>query len=142
MSRQYISKSLRASVSREAKYRCGYCLTLAKIIGTPMEIDHIIPEALGGLTDEDNLWLACSLCNKFKADRLTAFDPVTAQMVRLFNPRTQRWQEHFRWNRDAIHIIGLTPTGRATQIALKLNRASLVEARSLWASVGWHPPAD
>lgn len=34
----------------------------------PMEIDHIIPEALGGLTEEDNLWLACPLCNEHKKE--------------------------------------------------------------------------
>jgi hypothetical protein len=33
-------------------------------------IDHIIPEALGGLTEEDNRWLACSLCNNHKGVRL------------------------------------------------------------------------
>ena len=37
-----------------------------------MELDHLIPEALGGLTEEDNLWLACSLCNDSKGCRIAA----------------------------------------------------------------------
>ncbi|MCY7332966.1 MAG: HNH endonuclease [Pseudanabaena sp. CAN_BIN31] len=32
-----------------------------------LEIDHIIAKATGGTDDEKNLWLACRLCNNFKA---------------------------------------------------------------------------
>jgi 5-methylcytosine-specific restriction endonuclease McrA len=39
-----------------------------------MDVEHIIPEVLGGLTKEDNLWLACSLCNSHKGDRETALE--------------------------------------------------------------------
>ena len=63
-------------------------------------------------------------------------------MVRLFDPRRQVWQEHFRWTEQGDQIVGLTPTGRATVTALQLNRPSLVKARRLWALVGWHPPKD
>jgi 5-methylcytosine-specific restriction endonuclease McrA len=63
MSEAYISKSLRERVTVAAGFRCGYCLTAEAIVGAPMEIDHIIPESLGGVTEEENLWLACSLCN-------------------------------------------------------------------------------
>ena len=45
-------------------YRCGYCLTSEAIVGMTMEIDHIIPESLGGPTEEEKLWLACSLCKQ------------------------------------------------------------------------------
>jgi hypothetical protein len=107
-----------------------------------MEIDHIVPEALGGATREENLWLACPLCNRFKGAQIAALDPVTGDTVRLFNPRTQRWFEHFAWTDDGARIVGLTPTGRATTIALHLNRATLVHARGLWVEVGWHPPSD
>jgi hypothetical protein len=52
MSRTYISTELRARVAAQAGYRCGYCLTAEAVVGTPMEIDHLIPESLGGLTEE------------------------------------------------------------------------------------------
>jgi len=107
-----------------------------------MEIDHIIPETLGGLTEASNLWLACTLCNKHKADRVSATDPITGATVRLFDPRRQVWQEHFAWVADGTRIAGYTPVGRATAVALNLNRASLVNARRLWVAVGWHPPKD
>jgi HNH endonuclease len=142
MSRSYVPKALRERVAQQAKYRCGYCLTPEWIVGTPMEIDHIVPEASGGPTDEDNLWLVCSLCNQHKAKRLTAYDPETRTDVPLFDPRHQRWREHFLWSESGDVIIGLSPTGRATVAALHLNRDSLVSARQRWVSVGWHPPEE
>ncbi len=142
MSRTYIPKALRDSVSVAARHRCGYCLSAEAIVGMPMEFDHLIPEALGGLTVEDNLWLACSLCNDHKNDRIAALDPITGELVRLFNPRQQVWKEHFSWSQEGDQIIGLTPSGRATVVALNLNRPILVLARRAWVSVGWHPPLD
>jgi hypothetical protein len=62
--------------------------------------------------------------------------------VRLFNPRRQRWLEHFTWTPEGDLVIGLTPTGRATIVALQLNRPTLVRARRLWVVAGWHPPGD
>lgn len=142
MSRTYIPKALRKKIGAEARHRCGYCLTSQAVVGTPMELDHIIPESLGGLTEEINLWLACSLCNDSKLDRIAAPDPVTGQLTRLFDPRRQSWNEHFRWTSAGDRIIGLTAAGRATVAALKLNRPSLVIARRAWVAVGWHPPTD
>lgn len=142
MSRSYIAKALRELVARQARYQCGYCLTQEKVVGTPMEVDHIIPESLGGLTEEDNLWLACSLCNDHKGDRIAALDLETGAIVRLFDPRHQVWREHFAWTGDGERIIGLTAIGRATIIALNLNRPSLVRSRRLWVAAGWHPPDD
>ena len=142
MSGSYVPRALRARVSEAARYRCGYCLSTEAIIGAPMEIDHLIPESLGGPTDEQNLWLACSLCNDSKLNRISALDPSTGDVVRLFNPRLQVWTEHFRWTGAGDRIVGLTPTGRATVAALNVNRPSLVRARQLWVTAGWHPPPD
>jgi HNH endonuclease len=142
MSKAYIPKALRDLVAKQARYRCGYCLTQEAVVGTPMEVDHIIPESLGGLTEEDNLWLACSLCNDHKGDRIAALDPDSSEIVRLFDPRHQIWSEHFAWTPQSDRILGLTPAGRATVVVLNLNRPVLVRARQAWVSVGWHPPAD
>lgn len=142
MSATYVPKELRDRVAEQARYRCGYCLTAAAIVGAPMEIDHLIPESLGGLTEESNLWLACSLCNDHKSNRIVALDLESGETVRLFDPRRQLWTDHFRWNDQGDEIIGLTPTGRATVTALHLNREPLVQARRLWKEVGWHPPVD
>lgn len=142
MSHTYIPKPLRDRVAKQARYRCGYCLTAEAIIGMPMEIDHLIPESLGGATVEDNLWLACPLCNQHKGNRVAAHDSVSGEVVALFNPRSQAWGDHFVWSPEGDRIIGKTPTGRATVLALQLNRAALVHARRAWHAVGWHPPKD
>lgn len=142
MSKTYIPKDLRARVAEQARYRCGYCLTQEMVVGVPMDVDHIIPEVLNGPTEEENLWLACSLCNSHKGDRVTAVDPATSEVVRLFDPRRQRWGEHFAWADGGALIVGLTAVGRATVVALNMNRAPLVRSRRLWMSAGWHPPAE
>ena len=142
MSRTYVPRSLRERVSAIARHRCGYCLSSEAIVGAPMEIDHIIPEALGGRTELGNLWLACPLCNDHKSDRIAATDPVTGEPVRLLDPRRDAWGEHFRWTEAGDRVVGLTPIGRATEAALNLNRPSLVSARQLWVAAGWHPPED
>src|SRR5208283_4928348 len=110
MSRSRIPKALRAKVAAQARYRCGYCLTAESIVGTSMELDHLIPEALGGLTGEDNLWLACSLCNDSKGCRIAAEDPSTGEVVRLFNPRHKDWHEHFSWSESGSVITGRAPS--------------------------------
>jgi hypothetical protein len=138
----HIPEYLRERVTQQGRRRCGYCLTQQRVVGTPMEIDHIIPEALGGKTEEENLCLACKLCNGYKGDEITAVDPLTGEVVALFDPRHQRWNEHFAWTPEGDQITGLTSIGRATVKALKLNRDSLVESRQLWVEAGWHPPKD
>jgi len=142
MSRVYIPKQLRERVATRAGYRCAYCRTSAHLVGTTFEIDHIIPESLGGRTEEENLCLACPTCNGRKSNRVAAIDEITGETILLFDPNRQPWHEHFGWNESRDEIIGLTPTGRATVTALDLNRPVLVYARCLWVRWGRHPPED
>src|SRR5688500_15107466 len=100
MSSSFIGKPLRDKVAAQAKYRCGYCLSAESIVGMPMEVDHLIPESLGGCTEEENLWLACSLCNNHKHDRIAGMDPTSGEIVRLYDPRRQIWLEHFQWTAE------------------------------------------
>lgn len=128
-------------LDEECRHRCGYCLTTEANAGIPLTVDHIIPRSKGGTTVLTNLWLACYRCNEFKADRTEAEDPLTGESVPLFNPRTQAWRGHFA-SPDGTHVVGLTATGRATVIALRMNDQVRVAARRRWVSVGWHPPDD
>jgi HNH endonuclease len=142
MSPRTISVALRQRVAEAARFRCGYCLTARRIVGPLLEIDHIIPEARGGTSDKENLWLACPMCNSHKADRQEGPDPESRAMVPLFNPRTERWEEHFAWMEDGTIIQGKTPQGRATVAALQMNQPDVVSARRLWVMAGWHPPTE
>lgn len=108
-----------------------------------LEIEHIIPLAQGGTDDEQNLWLACPICNGHKSDKVTALDPESGASVSLFNPREQTWSEHFVWTDNGLRIQGLTPTGRATVIALHLSDdIDAITVRGFWIEAGWHPPQD
>jgi hypothetical protein len=52
------------------------------------------------------------------------------------------WKKHFAWANGGTHIIGLTPTGRATVVALQMNNEYVVESRQLWIAMNRHPPLD
>ncbi len=82
----------------------------------------------------------CEPCNLYKASRQTAVDGITQQEVPLFHPQQQLWKEHFAWSEDGTEIIGLTPVGRATISALKMNRSQLTRVRRMWVKMGEHPP--
>lgn len=127
-------------ISREAGNRCGYCLSSRELLGMPLTIEHLIPEARGGPTTADNLWLSCIRCNLFKRAETHAFDPETSERVPLFDPRRDTWSEHFRWDETGVEIVGTTPCGRATQRALRLNNDDIRMARRLWVAAGWWPP--
>jgi len=143
MSRAYIAAELRRQIRDDANAQCGYCHSPETFLGMPHDIDHLIPEALGGPTERENLWLACSRCNGFKGGRIDAFDIVTNQRVPLFQPRTQRWTEHFEWSLDGTRIEGLTATGRATITLLRLNNDFILATRRFWVEAGrWPFEAD
>lgn len=108
----------------------------------PLDFEHLYPEALGGPTERENLWLACSRCNDFKGDRIDGLDRETNERFPLFHPRTQTWVEHFVWSTSGTHIIGKTLVGRATVDALRLNNDFIVTTRRFWIEAGWWPPDD
>ncbi|OKH51586.1 HNH endonuclease [Calothrix sp. HK-06] len=136
----YISVELQRQVRARFFNMCAYCRTAERLTGMTFEFEHIKPRVLGGETRFENLCFACPNCNRYKADRLSAVDPVTEQSVSLFNPQLQVWNEHFAWNDDGQQLVGLSPIGRATIVALKMNRSQLVWARGLWVKLGEHPP--
>jgi hypothetical protein len=143
MPRDYLPVEVVRRVREAARHRYGYCLSPQHLVMARLEVEHIIPVARGGVSDESNLWLSCPLCNRSKGDRTSAADPETGEMVPLFNPRSQRWSEHFRWSDDGLRIVGLTPTGRATVAALHLaDDPDAILVRSYWVLAGWHPPTE
>lgn len=138
----FISKSIRQQVIKDAGSRCEYCRTSSRLTGMPLVMDHIIPISLGGSDERNNLCASCYRCNEFKGAKITASDPVTNKLISLFNPRQQKWLYHFNWANGGTHIIGITTTGRATVLALRLNNENIVQARAIWIGLNWHPPQD
>ena len=53
MRRPRISSKLRAKIAKDARYRCGYCLMQQIATNWLLEVEHLIPTALGGTDDEE-----------------------------------------------------------------------------------------
>lgn len=104
----------RQRIERRARGKCEYCQASQEICGYTFHIEHIVAKKRGGSGDFENYALSCVSCNLFKGDLLTGIDPETETEKSLFNPRTQRWKEHFEWSADFLDILGKTPVGRAT----------------------------
>ena len=137
----YIPVELRRQVADRAKGYCAYCRSAEHLMDVTFEVDHIIPEASGGRTVLENLCLSCPVCNRSKARRLLATDPVTQEFVPLFHPIDEEWHRHFEWTANGNQLLGLTPTGRATIVALRMNREAIIQLRRYWGILGLHPPS-
>jgi hypothetical protein len=107
-----ISSSLRKLVRERAKNKCEYCLLPQSARVFEHEPDHIIPIQHGGNTSAENLALACLRCNRRKGPNVGSFDPVTGALVTFYNPRTQKWKDHFQLNGASIQPL---PPQRASR---------------------------
>ncbi len=134
-----IPRALADEVILRARSRCEYCGLSQLGQEATFHIDHVVPRAADGPTVSDNLALACASCSLRKWAKRTAADPETGEDVPLFNPRTDHWVDHFRWNGEVV--VPLTPTGRATVAALAMNRPIILAIRQEETARGRHPPS-
>jgi len=70
-----VSKRTRFEVFRRDDFTCRYCRSK----DNPLTIDHVVPTALGGSDDPDNLVTACRDCNAGKSS--TSPDEATVADV-------------------------------------------------------------
>ena len=133
-----ISATLRRQVIERAGNRCEYCGLAQTGQEAAFHIDHVVPAIVGGNTSLENLALACVSCSLRKGARQLVQDPHTREEVVLFHPRLDSWRAHFRW--DGVRVVGVTPTGRATVVALNMNRPLALTIREEEAHRGRHPP--
>lgn len=122
-----VTDHLRQLVIQRAGNRCEYCLLSQSSQEASFHIDHVIPQSAGGATSAENLALACVTCSLCKGARQTATDPAAGTDAPLFHPRLDAWRLHFRW--EGVRVAGITPTGRATAEALRMNRFRALEIR-------------
>lgn len=127
----------RAFVRRRAHGRCEYCRLPDSALGpSDFHVEHIIARRHAGSDDVENLAWACLFCNLYKGPNLASFDPDTGELTRLFHPRKDKWDEHFRL--DQAKIIGTSSVGRTTVWLMELNSRVLLNLRaSLIAEGGW-----
>ena len=138
-----ISAQLRQAVVERAGNRCEYCHLAQDSQVATFPADHITPVFLSGLTELANLALACPRCNARKWKDVEAPDADTGQMVALYNPRFDRWADHFRWSLTEPSMIEpVSATGRATVAFLDMNSEQHLRIRALLRTLGLHPPSD
>jgi hypothetical protein len=136
----HLPEDLRARIEAADAGVCRYCLLSESNSGMPLTHDHIQPRSKGGETSFENVCRAYRPCNEFKSDTTAALDPLTGEPAPLFNPRVDLWSEHFKWSADKTRVEGMSAVGRATVVALRMNRPVIITARGRWAEAGWHPP--
>ena len=125
----------RQRVRQRANQRCQYCrLPQSAAPFLSFHIEHICASQHGGDDALDNLALACPDCNRHKGPNLSSIDPDTQQLVPLFNPRTNLWDECF--DLEGPVIVGLNPVGRATARLLAMNDDVRVEMRAELQTTG------
>src|SRR5205807_7083211 len=135
-----VPESIRRLVAARSHARCEYCQTPEDHCVDPFCIEHITPRAAGGSSDPENLAWSCQGCNSFKYAATEAPDRMSGELASLYDPRQDRWEEHFAWSADKTQLEGLTPCGRATIERLRLNRPALINLRRLLRDIGLHPP--
>jgi hypothetical protein len=133
----YVSADLRRLVASRAGGLCEYCLLHEVDTYLGCQVDHVISEKHGGPTASENLAYACASCNRAKGSDIGSIAASTGQLTRLFNPRIDRWSDHFLLARTVIQPR--TPIGEATVRTLALNDAERVLERETLRQTGRYP---
>lgn len=127
--------AIRNEVRQRAGNRCEYCrLRQQDEEENPFHIEHIIALQHGGTDAQENLALACSWCNAVKGPNLSSIDPDSGELTRLYHPRKDLWEDHFR--REGPYILGLTAVGRTTAWLLRFNDTDNLTQRHLLLELG------
>jgi hypothetical protein len=120
--------ALKEFVRRRANHRCEYCgLAQANFSVSRFQVEHIVARKHDGGDELDNLALACLHCNSHKGTDLSGLDPLTGALTRLYHPRRDAWDDHFR--QHGILIAGLTDIGRTTVRVLNMNSKQQLRLR-------------
>lgn len=131
-----VRDDLRAMVAQRAGMRCEYCLIHVDDASFAHEVDHILSRQHGGETIAENLAFACMVCNRLKGANLTSVSS-SGEIVRLFNPRLDDWQSHFKL--EGAIIQPLSTIGEVTTRLLRLNEADRVVERFRFQGLGSYP---
>lgn len=140
MSVTYVSAELRRLVASRAQRLCEYCLIAEADTFFGCEIDHIVSEKHGGPTQGENLAYACVPCNQAKGSDVGSIHRESGEIVRFFNPRTDRWADHFLL--VGSRIEGLTSIGAVTARILAFNACERLLERQRLQGMDRYPSAE
>ncbi|MDX2245129.1 MAG: HNH endonuclease signature motif containing protein [Bacteroidia bacterium] len=132
-----ISRLIRKLVIERAGNRCEYCRIPQAITNYDFHIEHIIGIQHGGDNSLENLAWCCAFCNWKKGPNIGTILDSHSPIIPLFNPRTQKWFDHFETRKG--HIIPKTDIGQATAKLLEFNLPERIEIRELLIQAGYYP---
>jgi len=131
-----LSAELRATVVLRANSSCECCLLHDSDAAFPHEVDHVVSRKHGGQTTANNLAYACMICNRYKGSNIASLTG-SGDLIRLFNPRQDRWIDHFRLNGPVVEP--LDEIGEVTARVLRLNSAERVVRRGILQQLRRYP---
>ena len=132
---RYVSENLRTQVELRAGEICEYCRIAIQDTYFGGEIDHIISLKHRGRTESENLALACQPCNRNKGSDLGSISETSGILVRFYNPRVDKWDEHFRVN-SVAEIESLTEMGEVTAFIFGFNEPERIAERRGLIEIG------
>jgi len=137
MSSGQVTAEMRRIVAARANFVCEYCLMAEEDGYFRFQVEHVISRKHGGSSDLENLALACVYCNRHKGSDIASLTPETGELIRFYNPRVDRWREHFRL--DGVLIEPLTEIGEATIRILQMNHEDRILERQVLSRRGRYP---
>lgn len=81
--------------------------------------------------------LGCTTCNRAKGSDIGSI-AGKGEFTRFFNPRTDRWSDHFALN--GIEIVTATNIAEVTVGILGINHPNRLLERTMLSNVGRYPP--
>lgn len=132
-----VNSEIRQIVTTRANSVCEYCLIAEADAYFRFQVEHIISRKHGGSSELENLALACVFCNRYKGSDIASLTPETGELIRFYNPRIDRWREHFRL--DGVVVEPLTNIGEATVRILQMNHVDQLSERQVLNRRGRYP---
>jgi hypothetical protein len=133
-----MEQALITQVWQRAGFRCEYCRMPQQYDILTFQVDHIIARKHHGADELENLAIACFAYNNHKGSNIAGIDPERSEIVRLFHPRQDNWQDHFEWQ-EAV-LVGRTAVGRVTVDVLAVNLPHRLRLREILILEGVFPP--
>ena len=79
------------------------------------------------------------MCNSHKSAHVLGADEHGFDGGRLFNPRSDNWDDRFLFDSVTLTLRGKTVEGQGTVNRLQMNDPIQIEARRSWLELGLYP---
>ena len=122
-----IDSSIAKAVRERAGNVCEYCRMPQSVHILTFPIDHFIARQHDSPTALENLALSCVRCNSYKGPNIAGLIPDSQELTRLYHPRKDNWDAHFKF--QGPEILGISDIGSTTIKLLRMNQADYIALR-------------